>query len=102
VEVTNAAGQQVAVLQGGNAAGINTVVWSMRPQAAGRGSTALTTGGGAPGPGGGRGRGNVMEQLAPLGEYTITLDLGTSKLTQKARVTKTQGWSLAPSPQIIR
>ena len=94
VTVTNGAGQQVAVLQGGNAAGINTVVWSMRPQTAGRGA--------APGPGGGRGRGNAVEQLAPLGEYTITLDLGASKLTQKARVTKTQGWSLAPSPRMIR
>ena len=92
--VTNAAGQAVATLQGGNAAGINTVIWSMRPQAAGRGSS--------PPAGGGRGRGNAVEQLAPLGDYTITLDLGGSTLTQRARVTKTQGWSLAPSPQIIR
>ena len=87
VVVTEAAGKEWARLQGRNAAGINTVIWSMRPQAAGRG---------------GGGRGNAVEQLAPLGEYTVTLDLGSTKLTKKARVTKTQGWPLAPSPQLIR
>ncbi len=73
-------------MQGRNTAGINTVIWSMRPQGAGRGG----------------GRGNALEQLAPLGEYTVTLDAGSTKLTQKARVRKTQGWSLAPSPRVIR
>jgi hypothetical protein len=43
-----------------------------------------------------------MEQLAPLGEYTVTLDAGAVKLTEKARISKTQGWSLAPTPEIIR
>jgi hypothetical protein len=97
VTIANAAGQQVALLQGGNSAGINTVVWTMRPQPQGRGAP-----GAGAGAGGGRGRGNAVDQLAPLGEYSVTLDAGGSKQTLKARVTKTQGWSLAPSPQIIR
>jgi hypothetical protein len=85
VVVTDGSGKEWMRVQGRNAAGINSVVWTMRPQGAGRG-----------------GRGNAVEQLAPLGEYTVTLDSGSTKLTGKARVTKTQGWSLAPSPQVIR
>jgi photosystem II stability/assembly factor-like uncharacterized protein len=84
VVVTDASGKEWARMPGRNAAGINTVVWTMR-QGSGRG-----------------GRGAALEQLAPLGEYTVTLDTGSEKLTQKARVTQTQGWSLAPSPQVIR
>jgi hypothetical protein len=89
VVITDASGREVAKLSGSGSAGINTVVWSMRPQ--GRG-----------GRGEGRGRGNVVDQLAPLGEYTVTLDAGSTKLTQKAQVTKTQGWSLGVAPQVIR
>lgn len=88
VVVTDAAGKEWATMRGGNAAGINTVVWTMRPPGAGRGGRG--------------GRGNAVEQLAPLGEYTVTLDTGSAKLVQKARVTQTQGWSLAPTPSIIR
>lgn len=89
VVVTDAGGVEVARLPGASAAGINTVIWTMRPQGGGRGRGA-------------GGRGTVVDQLAPLGEYTVTLDIGGKTLTQKARVTKTQGWSLGPSPQIIR
>src|SRR5215471_539728 len=85
VVITDAAGKEWARLPGRNTAGISAVVWTMRPAGAGRG-----------------GRGNPLEQLAPIGEYTVTLDLGSTRLTQKARITKTQGWSLAPSPQVIR
>jgi hypothetical protein len=61
VVVTDANGREVARLQGAGGAGINSVVWTMRAQTAGGGR------------GGGRGV-NVMEQLAPLGEYTVTLE----------------------------
>jgi hypothetical protein len=43
-----------------------------------------------------------VDQWAPLGEYTVTLDMGGRKLTQPARITKTQGWSLGAAPQTIR
>ena len=85
IVVTDAAGKEWARLPGANTAGISAVIWSMRPQGAGR-----------------SGRGNPVEQLAPLGEYTVTLDAGAVKLIQKARVTKTQGWSLAPPANVIR
>jgi photosystem II stability/assembly factor-like uncharacterized protein len=94
VVVTDANGREVARLQGGSAAGINTVVWSTRTQSGERGA-------GAGAAGAGRG-GNIIEQLAPLGEYTVTLEADETKSTQKAVIAKTQGWSLAPSPQIIR
>ena len=63
------AGREVAKLQGASTPGINTVVWTMRPQAEGRG-----------GRGGGRGA-NPLESLAPLGDYTVTLQVGETKLT---------------------
>jgi photosystem II stability/assembly factor-like uncharacterized protein len=95
ITITNTAGAEVARLPGTNVAGINTVTWTMREQqAGGRGAR----GGG----GGGRGRGNALEQLVPLGDYTVTLDAGGAKQTATAKITKTTGWSLAPSPSVIR
>jgi hypothetical protein len=38
----------------------------------------------------------------PLGDYTVTLDVAGAKQTQAAKITKTTGWSLAPSPSVIR
>ncbi len=92
VVITDAKGQEVAKLPGQASAGINTVVWSTRVPGAGRGR-------GAGGPGGGR---SALDQLLPLGEYTVTLEVGGKKLSQKASIVKTQGWSIGPSPQIIR
>jgi hypothetical protein len=91
IVITDSQGREVARLQGKTSAGINTVIWPMRAQGAGRGRGA---GGGA--------MANPLDQWAPLGEYTVTLELGEKKLTQKAQIAKMQGWSLGPSPQIIR
>jgi hypothetical protein len=97
VTVTDATGQEVARLQGPAEAGINTVQWTMR--AGGRGAGA----GGRAGAGGGATRGGAaLDQLAPLGEYTVTLDVGGKTFTQKAKIVKTQGWSLGLTPQVIR
>jgi hypothetical protein len=95
VTIADANGRQMARLEGETAAGINTVVWSTRAGGGGRG------GAGGRGGGGGRG-GSILEQWAPLGEYTVTLDIGGRTLTQRARITKTQGWSLGAAPQTIR
>jgi hypothetical protein len=57
VIIADSAAREVARLQGTTAAGINTVMWSTRRQAAERGG----------GPGGGRGGGGtVLDQLMPL------------------------------------
>ena len=78
IVITDSTGREVAKLQGTSTAGINTVVWTMRPQGEGRG-----------GRGGGRGA-NPLESLAPLGDYTVTLQVGETKLTQPAKITKTK------------
>ena len=93
VVVTNASGQEVARLPGQGAAGINTVVWSTRV-AGGRGRGA----GAGPPPAGG----SILDQWMPLGEYTVTLDVGGKTLAEKATIARTQGWTLGSKPQIIR
>jgi photosystem II stability/assembly factor-like uncharacterized protein len=95
IVVTNAAGAEVARLEGPTAAGINSVLWSTRSQGGRRG-------GGGPGGAAGGAAGTVLDALAPLGDYTVSLELGGVKQTQPARIVKTQGWTLGPVPQIIR
>jgi photosystem II stability/assembly factor-like uncharacterized protein len=98
VTITDAAGQQVARLTGRPSAGINTVVWNMR---AGRGGRSRGTGVGRGAGRGGRGA-NPIDQWAPLGQYTVTLEADGRTLTEKAEITKTQGWPLGLVPEIIR
>jgi len=97
VSIRDAAGQEMARFSNASAQGINTVRWDMRQPARGGGAG----GGGARGGGATRG-GAGIEQLAPLGEYTVTLELGGKTLTQKGRIAKTQGWPTGAVPQIIR
>jgi hypothetical protein len=126
--IADAQGQEVARLPGRTTAGINTVFWTMR-LGGGRGGGGGARGGGAgagagaaaaagarggagagavAGAGAGAGRGgggagaSVLDQLLPLGEYTVTLEVNGKALTQKGRIAATQGWSLGPVPQIIR
>lgn len=88
VEITDAYGQEVAGLAGPAAAGINTVEWDMR-RAGARGARG--------GPGG-----TVVDRLLPPGDYTVTLEVAGRKLTRRARITGTQGWSIGPHPTSIR
>jgi photosystem II stability/assembly factor-like uncharacterized protein len=99
IVVADAKGAEVARLQGSANAGLNTVVWNTR-LGGGRGGGAGGRGAGT-GRGGGRG-GAGLDQLAPLGEYTVTLEIAGRTLTEKARIIKTQGWSLGLTPQVIR
>src|SRR5205823_4410994 len=64
IVVSDSAGAEVARLRGPGAAGINTVVWSTRRPGAARGAGAATR----PVPG------TAVDQLFPLGRYTVTLD----------------------------
>jgi photosystem II stability/assembly factor-like uncharacterized protein len=104
ITISDAQGQMVARLLGTGTAGINTVVWNTRPTdlsnaAEGRGGGP----GGRTGGGGGATRGGArLDDLVPLGEYTVTLEVGDKTQTQKGRVAKTQGWSLGLTPQVIR
>jgi photosystem II stability/assembly factor-like uncharacterized protein len=73
--VADQAGQVVRTLQGSQKAGINRV--------------ASEGGGGFGGGGGGGGRGGQARAAMPPGEYVVTLQVGETKLTQKARVLPT-------------
>jgi hypothetical protein len=113
IVITDAKGQQVAKLPGAARRGINTVLWStcvQRPaEGAGRAGRAGGSGGGGgraqpcvTGRSGGPGVGDPIDQFVPLGDYTVTVEVNGRKLTQNAKIVKTQGWSLGPSPQVIR
>src|ERR1700722_7707123 len=78
VTVADAAGKMVRTLQGPQKAGINRV-----SSESGGGF------GGGGGGGGGGGRGGQPRAAMPPGEYVVTLDVGGTKLTQKARVLET-------------
>jgi photosystem II stability/assembly factor-like uncharacterized protein len=97
IVIADQAGQEVARLDGTATAGINTAVWNMR-RGDGRGGGS----GRGAGRGGGARGGAGLDQLAPLGDYTVTLTIGGMTLTQTGKIAKTQGWALGTSPQIIR
>ncbi len=80
--VSDSNGGEVARLDGETSAGINTVVWNMRPRSAG----------------GARGGGGALDRLAPPGEYVVTLEIAGERFTRSASITNTQGWSLGPFP----
>jgi hypothetical protein len=90
IVIADAQGKEVARPNATANAGINTVSWNMR-----------AGGGGGRGAGGGGGRGG-MDQLAPLGEYTITLTAGGRTLSTKGQIVHTQGWPLGTPSTVIR
>ena len=94
ISITDSGGAEVARLRGQASSGINTVYWDMRvPSEQGAG------GGG----GGGVGNpGSPLDQWMPLGDYEVTLEVAGERLTQRATIAKTQGWTLGPTPVVIR
>ena len=73
ITVSNAAGAVVRTVTGSQKAGLNSV------------SSEAFAGFGRGG-GGGRGRGGQERAAMPPGDYTVTLQVGDTKLTQKAKV----------------
>jgi hypothetical protein len=89
IVIADSAGHEVARLDGSASAGINTVIWNTRRPGAGRG--------------GGRGAaGTVLDQLMPLGKYSVTLMVGGSEQTQPAEIVGTQGWPVGVPSSVIR
>jgi hypothetical protein len=89
IAIADSAGHEVARLDGPGAAGVNTVMWNTRRPGAGRG--------------GGRGAaGTVLDQLMPLGKYTVTLKVGEIVQSQNAEIVATQGWPIGASSSVIR
>jgi hypothetical protein len=122
IVITNAQGREVARFDGPSKAGLNCVVWDMRTGGRRRGGRSrgpcldrpVDTAANRVARGGSGARAqnapqgdaprprSVIEQLAPLGDYTVTLQSGTTKLTRPARITGTQGWRIGPVPEVIR
>ena len=95
IVITDSTGKQVAKLSGSGDVGLHFVSWdTRRPRpdgGGGRGSSAVPPGQ------------TVVDQLEPLGAYTVTLEVGAVRQDASARIIATQGWSLATSPpEIIR
>lgn len=91
IVIANTSDEEVARLKGGNEPGIHTVLWTTR---VGKGRGV----GGFQGPA----SGNVIDRLAPLGDYTVTLEVRGRSVTKTGSITKTQGWSIGLMPQVIR
>jgi photosystem II stability/assembly factor-like uncharacterized protein len=89
--ITDPYGQEIAWLKGSADQGINTVVWDMRHQPAKQGEAALI-----------RRPRNVLDQWVQPGEYLVILEIGNKRLTRKARIMRTIGWSIGPFPERIR
>lgn len=104
VTIADADGKQVARLESKGQPGINTVDWNMNKPVvnSGNGRRRGGGGGGCTANGPGPGPAPVVDQLMPLGEYSITLDVAGKQFTQKARIKATQGWSMGLAPQTIR
>ena len=46
--------------------------------------------------------GSPLDEWMPLGDYEVTLEVAGERLTQRATIAKTQGWTLGPTPVVIR
>jgi hypothetical protein len=91
VVIRDASGQEVARLQGENDAGIHSVLWTTRT------GTGMGVGGFQ-----GPAQGNVIDRLAPLGHYTVTLEGAGRRTTKTASIVSTHGWSIGLTPRVIR
>ncbi|MDH5384462.1 MAG: hypothetical protein OEY18_07130 [Candidatus Aminicenantes bacterium] len=91
ITITDPYGKEIVVLEGRVSAGINSMVWDMRHRAAGQ----------RPGIRMQRPRGPLTQWIPP-GDYVVILEINGKRLTQKAQITKTTGWSIGPFPQVIR
>jgi hypothetical protein len=82
VTISNIRGEAVAQLEGSSSAGLNRVLWNMRP------STGPSTGAGqgAAGGRGGSGRGRAGGPLLPTGDYRITLEAGGQQQVTIGRI----------------
>jgi hypothetical protein len=84
--VKDAAGEPIRELSGKKRAGLNRVLWNMRPAPPERQP--------------GQQRFSRRTPMVAPGEYTIVLKVGDTELTQTAVITKRAGWAIGPFPSI--
>ncbi len=85
--VADAAGTVLAEMDGDAAAGLNTVLWSMRAQRPGGEGQTFRRRGGA---------------MVEPGEYIVTLDAAGTSLAKKAVIRGRRGWTVGPVPAKIK
>lgn len=92
IKLTDPFGRKLARFTGPNNPGLNSIIWDMRrpiPREAG--------------PQPGLQPRNILDQLVEPGrKYVVILEAGGKRLAQKARITRTIGWQIDPSPQLVR
>jgi hypothetical protein len=79
IRITDPYGEEMAVLEGKGAAGLNSTLWDMRRA---QGQNAPPQGQGRGGAAGGR----SMARTVPPGEYVVMLEIGDKKWTKRATV----------------
>ena len=89
VTISDSYGKIIKTLDGTGKAGINRVTWDMSWQGAEKEFTREQA------------EGNPFIRFVKPGEYVIAIEIGATKLTQKARITKRAGWSVGPFPETI-
>jgi len=89
--IANFHGQELATFKGETDAGLHRIFWDMRRPVQGQTEPFWM-------------RRLVLphEQWLPPGDYVVTLEIGSKKLSQKIPITKTIGWSLGPCTEVIR
>jgi len=83
--ITDALGTEIDTLEGTAKAGMNRIIWPMTPKFTDADRERLR---------------NARWEFAYLvepGEYRVCLEIGKTKLVQKALITKRIGWSIGPS-----
>ena len=88
IRVLDSANNVIRELDGPQSAGLNRVLWNMRPAPPER----------QPGQRRFFGRSSMVDP----GEYTVVLNIGDKEFTQKAVITKRTGWAIGPTPSTIK
>jgi len=91
ITVADPYGTVLAEIAGKGEAGLNRVLWDMRPRRPGA----------KPGGGAGSGGFGGGARLAAPGEYVVTLEAAGKTLTKKAVIKYRQGWTVGPVPVVI-
>ena len=86
--VMDAGDNLIRKLVGNKSAGLNRVLWNMRPAPPERQAGQRSF----------FGRGAMVDP----GEYTVVLKIGEQEFTQKAVITNRKGWAIGPFPSIIK